>query len=351
MPTTPPAPPSGTPELPPQAQLFRLATGFYVSNAIYVAAKLGIADHIAAGKRTAVELAQATSTHAPSLRRVLRLLASAGIFTEEPKTGAFSLTALGECLRDNVPGSMRHGALLFGGITQAAWNDLLYSVATGKPAFEHIHKADPFTYFAAHPDQAVIFDKAMADFTSQISAAVAKAYNFSKFGTVVDVGGGNGTLLIAILKAYPGVHGVLYDQPQAVAAAGENFRAAAMLKRCRLVGGNFFDKVPKGGDAYLLKHVIHDWDDDQAATILKNCHRAMKSEGKLIIIEGVYPPHIDNSDFSRASASNDVNMLVCTGGRQRSEDEFRALFVASGFDLSRVIPAGPRASLIIANPA
>jgi SAM-dependent methyltransferase len=332
-------------ELPPPAALFQMVTGYYISRAIYVAATLGIADLLAHGPQPSSTLAKATGMHAESLTRVLRLLASVGVFTEE-EDRCFALTPLGECLRTGVPGSMRSTALLFAGITQEAWRDLLYSVRTGEPAFHHVFGMDSFSYMAQHPEEAANFDKAMADFTKGIAIAVAATYDFSQFGTIVDVGGGNGMLLEVILKAHPTLRGVLVDMPHVAERAQQRIEAVGLEERCKAVGGDFFLEVPSGGDAYILKHVIHDWGDARAVTILKNCHRAMGPQGKLLIVEGVYPSHIDQSDASRGAASNDVNMLVCTGGRQRSEAEFRSLYGAAGFTLTRVIPIQARSSVI-----
>jgi len=334
-----------TEELPPPMALFRMVSGFYVSRAIYVAARLGIADLLAAGPRSHGELAKATGTHASSLRRVLRLLASVAVFAEEAD-GSFALTPIGACLRTGVPGSMHAVALLFGGITDKAWGDLLYSVETGDPAFNRVFGMDTFSYMAMHPDEAANFDKAMSGFTGQIAIAVAAAYDFSTFRMVVDVGGGNGTLLAGILKANRTLRGSLFEQPHVAERARELIRDSGLGDRCDVLGGDFFREVPGGGDAYILKHVIHDWDDERAKAILESCRRAMDPASKLLIVEGVYPPRIDASDESRGAASNDVNMLVCTGGRQRSEDEFRSLFHAAGLRLTRIIPTPARVGVI-----
>jgi O-methyltransferase domain len=324
-------------ELPPPFVLFRMVTGYYVSRAIHVAARLGIADLLAEGARGHDELARATSTHPDSLRRVLRLLAGAGVFTEE-EDGKFALTPIGACLRSGVPGSMRAATLLFGGITQQAWGDLLHSVETGEPAFRRVFGMDSFDYLAEHPDEAANFDAAMAGFTKRIATGVAEAYDFSPFHRIVDIGGGNGLLLAGILTAYPALAGIIFDLPHVAARAEEQIRELDLADRCEIVGGDFFKEVPSGGDAYLLKHVIHDWNDDRATEILRNCRRAMGAEATLLIVEGVYPSRIDQSEESRGAAANDVNMLVCTGGRQRSEAEFRGLFDAAGFRLMRIVP-------------
>jgi len=332
-------------QLPPPVRLYQMATGHYVSQAIYVAAKLGIADLLGNGPRRHDELAKATGTHAPSLRRVLRLLASTGVFAET-EDGRFELTPVGSCLQSG-PGSFRPVALLFTSPgVRAAWGDLLHSVQTGEPALHHVFGVVSFEYFAQHPEEAAVFDEAMGAFTAMVAIAVAAAYDFSRFGTIIDVGGGEGALLAGILRANPALRGVVFDMARVSEGANETIAAAGLGDRCEFVGGDFFEAVPGGGDAYILKHVIHDWDDERAVRILRNCRRAMKAEGKLLIVEGVYPERIDQSVVSRGAAANDVNMLVCTGGRQRAEAEFRALFDAAGFELTRIVPTQAMSSVI-----
>ena len=333
--------------LPPPLLLYQMGIGHYVSRALALAAKLGVADLLADGPRHYDELATATNTHAPSLNRVLSLLASVGVFAEQ-ENGHFALTPLSELLRAGVPGSMRAAVLLFAGVgIQDSWKELEYCVRTGQPAFRrHSPDADAFSQIAQDPEQAAVFDEAMAAFTAQTAIAVAAAYDFSPFGTVMDVGGGNGALLIGILNANPALRGIVFDMPRVIDGARSKIAAAGLASRCQAVGGDFFEEVSSGADAYMLKHVIHDWGDAKAIAILKNCHHAMGPQGKLLIVEGVYPPHIDQSLESRGAAANDVNMLVCTGGRQRSEAEFRSLYAAAGFRLTRIIPTMARVGVI-----
>jgi SAM-dependent methyltransferase len=339
------------PSLPPGLVLYQMSIGHYVSRALHLAAKLGLADLLEDGPRDYRELAVHTDTDASALRRVMRLLASVGVF-EELDDGNFGLTALGELLRGDAPGSMRASVMLFAGIAiQDGWKELEYCVRTGNPAFRrHSPDADAFTAMAADPEAAAIFDKAMATFAPQTAAAVAAAYDFSGFGKIADVGGGNGAILVGILKANPRLRGLVFDQPHVGPRAKQHIAAAGMTDRIDFVGGSFFTDIPAGADAYLMKHVIHDWDDEQAAAILKNCRRAMAPEGKLLIVEGVYPARIDRSLESRGAAANDVNMLVSTGGRQRSEEEFRDLFAASGFALTRIVPTLGTVSVIEGRP-
>ena len=331
-------------QLPPPVLLYQLATAHYVSQAIYVAAALGIADLLADGPRGADELARSTGTHAASLGRVLRLLASAGV-VRETADGTFDLTPVGSCLRSG-PGSFRAVAQLFASpAVWASWGDLLRTVQTGETAWHRLF-GESFAYFAAHPEEGAVFDEAMGAFTRTVAVAVAAAYDFSPFRTVIDVGGGDGTLLAGILAANPALRGIVFDLPRVGERATNQIAAAGLGDRCQFVAGDFFEKVPGGGDAYLLKHVIHDWDDGRARAILESCHRAMGPRGTLLIVEGVYPPRIDGSVASRSATANDVNMMVCTGGRQRSEAEFRSLFQAAGFQLTRIVPTLAMSSVI-----
>jgi hypothetical protein len=318
---------------------------------MYVAAKLRLADHLAAGPRDAAALAECTQTQGPSLNRLLRLLASVGIFVEQAD-GKFALTPLAEMLRSDVPGSMRDSVLLFTGIgIQDAWKELEYCVRTGEPAFRRNDPdGDPFSALAKDPEAAAAFDKAMATFAPYTSAAVAAAYDFSALGTLADVGGGNGAIMIGILKAYPQLRGIVFDLPQVAERAKQQLEDVGLSDRCQAVAGSFFEEVVPGADAYLLKHVIHDWNDEKATAILRNCRAAMSAEAKLLIVEGVYPPRIDQSLESRGAAANDVNMLVSTGGRQRTEGEFRQLFAAAGFRLTRIVPTTARVSVIEGEP-
>ena len=332
------------PALPPQILLYQMATGHYLSRALDLAATLGVADRLKDGPRPVGELAQATATHTPSLHRLLRFLASAGVLVELAD-GTFGLTPIGECLRTDIPGSAHAMVKLFAGPRiQDNWKDLEYCVRTGEPAYRQRGITDPFS--SQTPEEAANFDAAMANFTRFIAIAVAGAYDWTPFGTVVDVGGGNGALLIGLLQATPALRGIVFDLPAAAERATKQIAASALTERCRAVGGDFFKAVPEGGDAYLLKHVIHDWSDEQAVTILRSCHRAMPATGKLLIVEGIYPPRIDQSLESRGAAANDVNMLVNTGGRQRSESEFRALYDAAGFTLTRIVPTPARVAVI-----
>src|SRR5262245_4414578 len=332
--------------LPPQGVLYQLAIGHYFSHALRLATKLGIAEVLQDGPRHFTEIAEATATHAPSLNRVLRLLASVGIF-EERENGFFALTSVGDCLRAGVPGSARAMVMLFAGDrVQDSWRDLEYCVRTGNPVFHQRGLHDPFSDPVRTAEESANFDAAMADFTTLAAVAVAAAYDFASIRTIVDVGGGNGALLIGILKAHPHLRGTVFDRPSAAERARKQIAERGLADRCEAVGGDFFQQVSQGADAYILKHVIHDWNDERAVAILRNCHRAMSENGRLLIVEGVYPRRIDQSLASRGAAANDVNMLVSTGGRQRSEAEFRSLYDAAGFRLTRIVPTPVPASVI-----
>jgi hypothetical protein len=329
--------------IPPPIALYQLATAHYGSQALYVAAKLGIADLLADGPRSAEALATSTETHAPSLRRVLRLLAASGVLFEDEQ-GRFALTPVGAALRSG-PGSFRAAVQLFAGpMIRSSWSDLLNSVRTGETAFPRVFGTDVFGYLEKHPEEAAVFDEAMAAFTASTSVAVAAAYDFSAMRSVIDLGGGEGALLVGVLRANPTLRGTVFDQPRVSERARRKIAEAALADRCDFEGGDFFEAVPSGHDAYLLKHVIHDWDDDHALRILRTCRKAMAPTAKLLIIEGVYPPRITGPEM-RGPAANDVNMLVTTGGRQRSEAEFRELYGAAGFELTRIVPT-PVVSII-----
>ena len=313
--------------------LRQLIGGCLVSQLLYVVAKLGIADHLAAGPRTASELAAAADVHPQALYRVLRALASLGVFTEDAG-GRFSLTAIAGPLRRDAPDSLQAFALLWGETLWPACGALLHSVRTGQPAFEHLHGMGVFEYLHQHPQSAEIFDQAMTNLTRVLAPAVVAACDFQPTASVVDVGGGQGTLLAAALKANPGLRGVLYDRAEVLASARRNLAAEGVLDRCELVRGDFFGSVPKDGDAYLLKDILHDWDDARAVAILTNCARAMSPAAKLLVVERSLPG--DNAPGPGKLV--DITMLAVTGGRERSEAEYADLFRRAGLRLVRVAP-------------
>jgi hypothetical protein len=336
--------------MPPQAALYQLAVAHYVPRALYVATTLGIAELLVDGPRPAAELAAATGSDAGALRRVLRLLVTVGVF-EELEDGRFAQTPLSDCLRADAPGSARDLVLLFTGTrVQDAWRELEHCVRTGEPVYKLRGQSDPFEEMSKDPQVMASFDAAMAAGTRFAAMAVAATYDFSALGTLVDVGGGNGALLLGILQAHPHLRGVVYDQPAAAERARAAIAAAGLAERCTAMGGDFFASVPEGGDAYLLKHVIHDWEDERAVAILACCRRAMKHDARVLLIEGLYPARADRSLASRGAAANDVNMLVNTGGRQRSEHEMRALYDAAGFTLTRIVPTPANVCVVEGTP-
>ncbi len=337
--------------IPPQMMLYQIGIGHFFSRALALAAKLKIADQLSGAPKSGAEIARAIDVHAPSLVRVMRLLVSLGVFVEW-EDGRFGLTPLSELLRSDIPGSMRSFVLLFAGVAiQDGWKELEYCLRTGNPAFRRLYPDDDaFSFMARNPEQAAVFDEAMAAFAPMTSAALAASYDFSRFGKIVDVGGGNGALMIGILNANPKLQGIVFDRADAAASARKNLAAAGLASRCEVVAGDFFKDVPRGGRAYLLKHIIHDWNDDRAVAILKNCRRAMPPDGTLLIIEGVYPRRIEQSESGRGATATDINMLVSTGGRQRPEAEFREILKASSFRLEKIIPTRARASIIESSP-
>lgn len=333
--------------------LMPLIQGFMASRVIHIAAELGIADLLADGTKTAEVLAERTGTHAPSLHRLLRALASLALL-EEVEPSQFALTALGDQLRTGAPDSLRNFALMFGGERSwRSWGDLLHSVRTGESATQHLYGMGSFEYLAAHPQQAAIFNEAMAEVTRQVADALVAAYDFSPFRVIVDVGGGNGTLIAAILVAAPNLRGIVFDLPTGNAEAARKLEVAGVADRCEVLAGDFFRSVPNGADGYILKSVIHDWDDEQSIAILKNCRNAISSNGKLLLVERVMPTRMEGSRSNQRMAMLDTHMLVMPGGRERTETEYRTLFAEARFKLTRVLrlPEAVGVSLIEALPA
>jgi O-methyltransferase domain/Dimerisation domain len=324
------------------ADLSRLLMGFRVSQAIHVAATLGLADLLASGPKSSGELAEATGTHPLALYRLMRALASAGIFREDDHR-RFELTPVGELLRSHVAGTHAPMAQLLGRpIYWQAWGDLLHAVRSGETAFNHVHGVDVWEYRASHAQEGEVFDCAMAALTDRFAAAVAEVCDFDRFINVVDIGGGHGTFLAKILTAHPSVHATLLDQPHVIARAAASFESLGLSARCRAVGGDFFVSVPEDGDAYLLKSILHDWDDKASIDILRVCREAMKPTSRLLVVEHVIGPPNTGPEGKFA----DLHMLVLTGGRERTRDEFAALLDQSGFRLVSVTPTSTPLSVI-----
>ena len=307
--------------------------GAMAAQTVYVAAKLGLADIITKGPKTVEELARETRTHSSTLRRFLLALKGLGIFTEDA-TGRFRHTPLSETLRSDVPDSVRAWALMLGApFIWKPWGELYDTIITGKPAFEQIFGMNLFDHLAKHTEDGAIFDAAMSSESSGLSD-ILSAYDFSRFKQIVDVGGGQGALLRGILAANPTLRGVLYDLPSVVAGATALW-TGPVASRCEFRAGNFFDSVPEGADAYVLKQIIHSWNDEDAVRILRNCRRAMRYDGTLLVIGDV----LKSSDKPDPNGGlMDLMMLVLSPGRERTETEYARLLKEAGFSLARVIP-------------
>jgi SAM-dependent methyltransferase len=328
------------------AAVLQMIWGIHISRAVHVAAALGIADLLADGPATVAQLARAVQAHEPSLFRVLRLLASLGVLAEHDHH-SFSLTILGERLRAGVPASMRSWSMLTD-ISLQAWQPIVETVKTGKPGVDLVTGICPFEFLAAHPDLAQVFQAAMSERTAAFAPGVAAGYDFSAVRTVADIGGGTGTLLAAILRAHPHLHGLLLDQPPAVADAAATFAAAGIADRCQIVPGDFFQGVPRGADAYILANVLHDWDDTHAVQIVGACLQAMAEGGRVLIVERLIPD--DPADAVPVLLS-DLNMLVLTGGRERTNAEYGQLLAEAGLKLAKVQPVAPPYGVIEGLPS
>ena len=327
---------------PPPPLLFQMASGFWLSQAIYVAAKLGIADLLADGPQSCATLAAVTGSHEPSLFRVMRALASAGIFSHLDD-GRFALSPMAEGLQSAAPGSLKDAVITLGEIHYQACGQLLYSVQTGSSGFNKVFGACLFDYLGRQPEAANSFNRGMTNLASMLAYAVVFAYDFAGISSVVDVGGGEGRFLEKVLEFHPGMRGTVFDSAVPVECAERTNRTGT---RCAYVWGNFFDCVPAGADMYFLCGVLHDWDDDQAVRVLKNCRRAMPKTSKLLLLEMVVPS-TGAADFSKLL---DLNMMVMTGGRERTSLEFNALLQRAGYRMTRIIPTLAPQSLIEAVP-
>jgi len=327
-------------------QILQIITNFWSSRTVYVFAKLGIPDLLKSGPKTVEELASATKMHAPSLYRVLRALASIG-FVSATADGRFAQTPLSEILVTDAPGSLRWFTVSeLGQEHYPAWGNLMRSVQTGEIAFDNFFGVDIWKYFEQNPEDAAVFNNSMSGVTAATNEEILALYDFSSFGTVMDIGGGHGGLITSILKANPKLKGVLFDAPQVIEGARPKIEAAGLSERCQTVAGDFFKSVPAGGDAYVMKWIIHDWDDERAITILKHIRNEIPQHGRVIIVDAVVPEN-NEPDFSKFF---DLNMMVMTGGKERTEKEFAQLLAAAGFKLRRVIPTKVPTSIVEAEP-
>ncbi|TDW66428.1 methyltransferase [Kribbella pratensis] len=325
-------------------ELQRLAGGYQVTQAIHVAARLGISDLLATSPKSLTELASSTGTDEESLARLMHALTALGLYTADGD--AFANTELGAALRVDAPHSVAGWARFIGtGSHWEAYTGLEQSIRTGETAFPAVHGEPVWEYRAKHPDEQAAFDAAMTSRSDAVADAVPAAYDFSRYQTVVDIGGGRGQLLARILERNPSVSGVLFDQPDVVAGADDVLAASGVAARCKVVGGNFFESVP-AGDAMVLKSVIHDWADAESIQILRTCRRALPADGRVLLVEQL----LDRSPDPVGTAFSDLNMLVMTGGRERTTDQYEALFAAAGLGLSDVVPTGGQSFIIEATP-
>jgi O-methyltransferase domain/Dimerisation domain len=333
--------------LPPHVQIIQMGTACWVSRLVATAASLKLADHLADGPRAAADVAPVTGTNPRALHRFMRTLASFGILTQRDDD-TFGLTPLGEALKSDAPGSARSTVLAMAGPWMwKAWEEFQYSVETGNTAMEKVFGMPVFDYLAQHPQEAAQFSEAMVGIHGAEPPAVAEAYDFSSFGSIVDVGGATGNMLAHILVRHPQPVGILFDRPHVVTEAPGLLRSRGVASRVKIERGNFFEQVPAGGDAYILSHIIHDWNEDQCLTILGNCRNAMPRHGKLLIVEFVLPegntPH-----FGKLV---DMVMLAIPGGEERTASEYATLLAAAGFKMTRVVPTASDISIVEAELA
>lgn len=316
------------------AEMRRLITGFSLTIAISAVAELGIADHLVKGAKSAAELARLSGVHEDYLRRMLRYLASEGVF-EEQAGDFFALTERSHWLRSDVPGSLRPRAVFTGSrLCWTAWGHLLQSLRTGTSAFRGAFGEDIFDYLKHDASAAATFNSFMAGQTAASVDAVLAAYDFAGVREVADIGGGRGALVAGVLRVNATMRGLLFDLPDVIATAGPLLTQAGVADRCKLVGGSFFESVPAGSDLYVLKFILHDWTDEDCVRILQNCRRAMAPGAQLLIVEHVLPeergPHM--------ARFMDINMMVMTSGRERTQSEFEQLLAAAGMRLQRIVP-------------
>jgi O-methyltransferase domain len=341
---------NGRETAPPDApvKLREVVTQYFVSRALYAAVALDVPGGLAGGPKRPDELAAALGAHAPSLYRILRALAGHGIFSEDP-AGRFSNTALSDLLRDGVPGSLRDLVLLFGHETSwRSWEAIVHTVRTGEAGFEHMYGEKFFDYLPKHPEAAGMFDRAMATASGTTNAVVVEAYDFSGLRTLVDVAGGVGAALCSILQAAPRLRGVVFDLPHVEARASAFIAGQGLADRCEFVAGSFFESIPAGADAYFMKHILHDWGDEECLQILACCRQAMSGPARLLICERIVPAGNEPSP----SKLIDLHMLMTNhGGKERTEREYRELLAGGGFELARVIATRSPWSVLEALPA
>ena len=330
--------------LPPEAQIVEMVMAQFVSRLIHLTATLKLPDYLADGPKTAEELAPLTSTHAPTLYRVMRTLASLGLFTED-QSHRFALQPLGEALKSGTPSHAT--ALIMGGeMVARSLDNMLYSVQTGKTGCQKSLGVPVFDWLGGHPVEASLFNQTMVGIHGMEPPAVAEAYDFSAFKTIADVGGSTGNLLTTILAQHPAPRGILFDLPHVVRDAPAFIAQRGLTNRIQIETGSFFDRVPAGADAYVLSHIIHDWNEEQCLTILGHCRRAMSPAGRLLLVEMVLPP----GDAPHPGKMLDMAMLTIPGGEERSEAQYAVLLDKAGFRLTRVVPTASPVSIVEAAP-
>jgi hypothetical protein len=315
--------------------MLKLIAAYWHSQLVFVAAKLGIADALKAGPLTVAELAGRVDADSATLHRIMRALASLGVFAKD-SLDRYRLTPLAHTLRTDHPESLRDFALMMvDGDSWKAWGALDHAATSGESPFEHVHGLFHFPFMEAHPEKEVLFSASMASLSAMENGAVARAYKFGKMRTLVDVGGAHGHLLASILRVHFRLQGVLFDQPQVIEAAAKSgfITAPDIGSRCETQSGDFFEAVPRGADAYIMKYVLHDWDDDRCVRILLNCRQAMADDGRVLVVERVLRG-ANRPDWGKLL---DINMMVITGGRERTKEEFRRLFARAGLRLKRII--------------
>jgi hypothetical protein len=330
-------------------ELLGMITANWMPQAICAAAELRIPDFLASGPRRVDDLARLAECAIGSLNRLMRALASLGICNELPD-GFFELTALGGLLRRDQRHSLWCSALWWGRHQSKLWENLLYSVKTGESARKLVTGLDAYGHLESDPRVAAVFNGAMVELTRLVAREVSRLHDFSEAAWLVDVGGGYGELLAVILADYPQLHGTLLERPHAVEGATLRLAESRLAHRCQVIAGDFFESVPAGADRYLLKSVLHNWDDERSALILANCRRAISQKGQLVIVERLLPARIGRSRFARSAARADLNMLLGFGGRERTEDELLALLSSVGFRLARIAPTAFDFSVIDAIP-
>ena len=331
---------------PPQAVLMQLSMGAMVTQAIHVATKLGVADILADGEKDMDEISAIAGAHAPSLYRILRTLASLGVFTET-KPLTFANTPVSEVLRDGVPGSMRNSMIFMGEPWHYnVWGNMLHSARTGGTAWKKTYGEEVFDWFPKNPEASEIFNGCMSELSAGAAPAVVAAYDFTGIETLADIAGGHGLLISQIVKANPQIKGILFDMPHVVAGSAETLRAHGVEDRVETASGDFFVEVP-AADAYIMKHIIHDWDDDRSIQILRSIHRAMRGDGKVLLAEMVIP----EGNVPHPGKMLDLEMLTSPGGLERTADEYARLFERAGFKLTRIVPTMSPFSVIEAKKA